>query len=100
MITYELAKQLKDTGFPNMRFVTQTTTGSDEIRVIESPTLSELIESCGKGFSSLTRSPRDTWYVASPHGEGKNEYELVVGSEYPTPEIAVANLWLELNKKI
>jgi len=43
---YELAKKLKDMGFPKIRFTTFTATGSDEVILLEGPTLSELIEAC------------------------------------------------------
>ena len=100
---YELAKELKDAGFK------QNTDKAGQFDYIDKngnrgnlnadesfycPTLSELIEACGV-FSSLTKSPRGTWYCARSEGS----VEMVVGDEYSTPEEAVANLWLELNKK-
>lgn len=59
--------------------------------------LSSLVEACGDRFSSLTRSPRNTWYVSWV--ENGSSVELVRDIEESTPEEAVANLWLELNKK-
>ena len=109
-MNYELAKQLKDAGFP--QFV-----GEFEGSIIEDinapegeepiscyhPTLSELIESCGDEFESLERKwhrmeQKSTWIAfgieqepwssrSNAHGEGN------------TPEEAVANLYLALNKK-
>lgn len=107
---YELAKKLKEKGFPqatggfyywnrdlieacdinpfyNEKIITHT---------IKIPTLSELIEACGNKFSSLTRSPRNTWYVAQV--KNGSEVELVVDIECSTPEEAVSHLWLELQK--
>ena len=60
--------------------------------------LASLIEACGDGFGSITRSPRNTWYATEVKGKGKFEHEIVVGDEYPTPEEAVAKLWLASNK--
>ena len=62
--------------------------------IAKEPTLSELIEACGE-FSSLTKSPRGTWYCAK---SVNGSVELVVGDEYSTPEEAVARFWLALIK--
>lgn len=63
------------------------------------PSLSELIEACGKDFPSLTRY-EDHWrceqYDSLPSGGDGGFIEL---SREATPEEAVANLWLTLNKK-
>lgn len=56
------------------------------------PTLPELIEACGIGFFELRRESFE-WQV---RGKGENGWIYGGGS---TPEEAVANLWLELNKK-
>jgi hypothetical protein len=93
-MNYELAKKLKDAGFPIQEWIQH----KDGSRQPYLPTLSELIEACSE-FSSLTKSPRNTWYTAKQQGYPNNTYELVVGDEYPTPEEAVANLWLALNSK-
>lgn len=101
---YELALELKNVGFPNSSnwvwhddygYITHEASLEKEM-FKEVPALSELIEACGDRFSSLTRSPRNTWYVA----EVKNgsQVELVRDIECSTPEEAVAKLWLELNK--
>lgn len=98
-MNYELAKKLKDAGFPqssgtyikpNGKFeyiVEYGFQGEDWAYV---PTLSELIEACGDGFSMLCREENNFWSV-SPDG--------VEGINYKTPEEAVTNLYLELNKK-
>jgi len=88
-MNYKLAKQLKDAGFPqNIK--------EDEIRWtkgfenIKNPTLSELIEECGKEFKSLERAKRSrTWWA---FGFG------AINVNAKTPEEAVAKLWLKLNK--
>jgi len=96
MITYELARQLKDAGFPTE--IILETDGENIWEVVRSPTLSELIEACGEfGFESLISSFDGEWkkyFIAksapktgSKQGTGK------------TPEEAVTNLYLELKKK-
>jgi len=103
---YELAKKLKEAGFPNIRigdyFEHRVGSHSDD-RGGESdypcycnedkfPTLSELIEACGKRFLWLKKDyDNGEWYA-----EG---YALGIVHLCKTPEEAVANLWLELNKK-
>lgn len=52
------------------------------------PTLSELIEACGDKFNTLERI-RTSW---TAQGGGEEGYG-------GTPEEAVSNLWLALNKK-
>jgi len=72
------------------------------------PTLSELIEACGEGFSELVRSnnyiTKPMW-LAYPSEEAFNKSDndcvldccgYEIGS---TPEEAVTNLWLAINKK-
>ena len=99
-MTYELAKELKDAGFP------QGGKGSccypKDALVVRlpdrayMPLLSELIDACGDGFSSLQRIQWETadvvWYAydVSTKDSGKSS----------TPEEAVGRLWLALNKKV
>lgn len=115
---YELAKQLKDAGFPQkLHPLTglMYEDGSPNIPIHCAngkvcycpehtgepysviPTLSELIEACGDGFRLLRYSPphefsNGTWYA----GTGDDSKGDLIGK---TPEEAVAKLWLELNKK-
>jgi hypothetical protein len=110
-MNYELAKQLKDAGFPQNTdnqvlhpfFCTGWDKGNkctkkDQCTV---PTLSELIEACGGEFLDLsTIEGKDyvweacgKYYCCDEHGEGRKF------GEGKTPEEAVAKLWLELNKK-
>ena len=124
-MNYALALQLKEAGFPQIQAegnkwwddrmaVKQTLfqtskylTPSQAEGFIRIPTLSELIEACGKRFCSLNRTIEDNKWVAKRYDpsyvekEGKFILlvEEAVTEEYSTPDEAVANLWLELNKK-
>lgn len=99
---YELAKQLKDTGFPQDRdnprdgaYVFET---PESTAWVYAPTLSELIEACGDKFSSIQLDNRlpdaklGKWRASSSWGA---RYIIFKGS---TPEESVAKLWLALNK--
>lgn len=100
MIKYELAKKLKDAGFPQKSyFVYGPNNGTLYAWHLaplgpntSAPTLPELIEACGSGFSKLERY-RDNWVAVCGMYE---TYENAAGT---TPEEAVANLWLALNAK-
>lgn len=139
MISFELAKQLKDNGFPQnlddkygfyylfkttgllsyqeyQKLITHKTVSGDALKfakeiLCKAPSLSELIEACGDEFESLTHWG-DKW-LADSKGQLRND---MVDEEYPeaircesgccgksangsTPEEAVANLYLEINKK-
>ena len=98
---YKIAKLLKDAGYP------QRETGNVEgfpgyvgyglgflynynnEEPVYSPTLSEVIESCGDKFFELTR------YSSSWAACGN---ETGLDGRGNTPEEAVANLWLLINK--
>lgn len=103
---YILAKKLKDAGFAqtgagygifedgdivNVSFI-----GHGNVSSVYCPTLSELIEACGDDFDRLElNTDSDTqekyWFASV--------LSLDEGRTGSTPEEAVANLWLELNKK-
>jgi len=111
---YELAKQLKEAGFPlrlvmgagswngdKVFFDNDVAVTGEKIGFLP-PTLSELIEACGDDtdgnrnidhpFSSLNLlADFKTW-------EAEAWFTTKTGKGL-TPEEAVANLWLELNKK-
>ncbi len=98
-MNYELAKELKDAGFPQKE--KGTLLFKEGIRLTDTqeywnensayaPTLSELIEACGDGFIQLERLP-DRWMCYFINDRGWTEGK--------TPEEAVARLWLALNKK-
>lgn len=105
---YELAKRLKDAGFPQ---------GGDsdwyyldgykepDIRNMEDfyseelyiPTLEELVEACGDKFSYLHQSERG-WHAHS-HADGTMNVYGQEGGDGKTPIEAVANLYLALYNK-
>lgn len=99
-MNYELAKQLKDAGFPQDKRECQDDpytccehgiyyNGSDINDTPYYPTLSELIEACGERFYALRRA-MDIWMARDDYGfEFKGK----------TPEEAVAKLYLKLNEK-
>ncbi len=102
-MNYELAKKLRDAGFPVKKGTKFSWTGKETIffdgetnddhqRIyFEAPALSELIEACGDGFRWIQKCAG--WWEACAN---ENNIENTQGS---TPEEAIANLWLELNKK-
>jgi len=103
-LSYKDAKELKDAGFPqgepnswSVQFADrpkQEIKGNPFEEYI--PTLSELIEACGDDFSHLKKL--ETSWIAVTHSafdENGNNFE-----EFgKTPEQAVKNLWIKLNKK-
>ncbi|MEK6878082.1 MAG: hypothetical protein AABY22_00660 [Nanoarchaeota archaeon] len=103
-MNYELVKKLKDAGFPyNWE---DFDNHSPDLLVVNwdiysksySPTLSELIEACGKNFR-LQNSEPNLWQ-ADQCGDfeefDKAIYKTAIGS---TPEEAVAELYLSLKRK-
>lgn len=122
-MTYELAKQLKDAGFPQTLATNKFPlfynkdgefgnavidfNGIDSESAIYVPPLSELVEACDSKdyYFSVGRSAKEgdeQWEAKiEDWGKGYSEpgdevKEWKTGS---TPEEAVAKLWLELNKK-
>lgn len=118
MITYELAKKLKDAGFkqetaPISLYVWidgahapyKLVDGYKDILNIKNcaycPSLSELIEACGEWFFTLIKMPGEEWRINEPKPYTSITRQMVNGTEYiigKTPEEAVAKLWLKLNK--
>ena len=102
-MNYELAKKLKDAGFPMKKLAEYDMTqcpfvwGHFNYNGVSYifPTLSELIEACGGKMDRLEAHDNSTIWVASSFRWQPNRIE-VQGS---TPEEAVARLWLALNKK-
>ena len=104
-MTYELAKKLKEVGFPFTEKVydlvcQKTTEGHSHNLHVKgcdlqfTPSLSELIDACGRKFHSLVQHEDGSW-LAYTHIQGnKSSWE-----EGDTLLIAVANLYLALNKK-
>lgn len=94
-MNYELAKQLKDNGFP-LPTSGYSVSDKDGENTLQIPTLSELIDACGINIYTLEHNNLTTdnecWYANSgsyPGGSHRGK----------TPEEAVAKLWLKLNKK-
>ena len=105
MIDYELALKLKNAGFPQKErsiivgnednFIPDPTHLDQYLYV---PTLSELIEACGKDFMLTNeRGKWDAWSGSENDfvrmGEAGAKYEC----QGSTPEESVANLYLALN---
>ncbi len=101
MIPYELAKQLRDAGFPQNSEDTISEYLPDSPipyyeRSVSNPSLSELIEVCGNGFDILKRDLENMWIAES----GPDDfYGADYRSEGSTPDEAVAKLYLAINKK-
>lgn len=101
-MNYELCKKLKDAGFPQNTLLGIFEDASGPLlkeecpktwgNTVAYPSLAELIEACGDGFGLLVKD--DGWTAANGSAEG-TWYDQTSGK---TPEEAVANLWLELNK--
>jgi hypothetical protein len=104
-MNYELAKKLKDAGFPQsgrggFKWTDEEPHLGEPVYI---PTLSELIEACGEEFGTLGKykwpsgDGRADWLATQQYDAenlGKNNK-----GEGSTPEKAVANLWLALNSK-
>jgi hypothetical protein len=99
MITYELAKQLKDAGFPQHEDhmvceVHDCFYGIPHEGHPCAPSLEELIEACGDSLHSI-----EHWVE---EGEGWTAFpmsSMQKCAEGATPTEAVARLWLALNSK-
>ena len=93
MIKYELSKKLKEAGFPQGGNGGWQLQDTDNERFY-SPTLSELIEACGDKFwrlQQLTKMGDCQHWMAEGAG--------IIEEHGHTPEEAVVNLWLKLNKR-
>ena len=96
-MTYELCKQLKDAGFPQKdlgKCGEKHEHNQRDCVYPYTPTLSELISACGERFGYLQQKERKGKIIWCANSDGTHE-----DIEAPTPEEAVARLWLELNKK-
>lgn len=119
-MNYELAKKLKDAGFPqNQNNIPELRVEiSNEVyhddkpgvfhKIAYSPTLSESIEACGDRFYNLVRFKEKymkdelgkvTWLAYKIDEGEKTDNSSNYMCKGSTPEEAVANLWLKLNKK-
>lgn len=115
-MNYELAKKLKDAGFPQQTLLGIWKDATEPMRLedcpktwgdtLACPTLEELIEACGDKFSTLehynSEYPENHWITKNGrwHADYKindeDEFECASGK---TAAEAVANLWLALNNK-
>ncbi len=104
MITYELAKQLKEAGFPQEGkglFLSKVTIYGSKPSIVNNPelayapTLPELIEACGDMFGALILSKKG-WIALNNEENYLIEYQ---NRATKTPEEAIAKLWLKLNEK-
>ena len=94
---YELAKELKEAGFPQKNYKIEKDT--EELCYI--PSLEELIEACEKhprGFCFLRKIDND-WYAQDGNMRGMDNGWDGKIAKGKTPTEAVAHLWLALNKK-
>lgn len=115
-MNYELAKKLKDAGFPQtgLRFTWYYegnhiyNSGEEYFNVAEhpgriiAPTLEELIEACRDHLNIIHRDNLELkWFAGIGDGQdgGPMHHSAFPFGSGETPLIAVANLWLELNKK-
>lgn len=98
-MNYDLAKKLKDAGFPVQEHDVDDEYGMCHRKGCDAfretlrttcciPTLEELIESCGEGGFCLADHETE-WCAILGLKTGRGS----------TPEEAVANLWLALNEK-
>jgi hypothetical protein len=99
VISYELANELKDAGFPQRenKIIGLDKYGRaiiDAVDRVQVPTLSELIAACPDGI--ILECHDDRAYAYENSGVAFKSRHSHVGS---TPEEAVARLWLALNKK-
>jgi len=101
-MTYELAKKLKDAGFPQSKegyyyalsgkYKYPSIPCEGDYEKVSIPTLSELIESCGGEFRLLFREHEESGWKSVSWNEWLEGTGL-------TAEEAVANLWLALQGK-
>ncbi len=114
-MNYELAKKLFKAGFDrksvprDFQPFGQPLTDEEYTNSLQLTELSELIEACGDRFMRLVlyydqKGNRTIWeatamgesFIMDNGRKGKTKHTRGNGS---TPEEAVANLWLDLNKK-
>jgi hypothetical protein len=117
MMTYELAKKLKDTGYPQPRKGDLDMPGGRaytgihnhtyyagntrwDNSWIHSPNLGELIEACGSQFTMLRRIPDTGWrakYTDDSSQDTTEHITYIQSGHYP--EEAVAKLWIKLHNE-
>jgi hypothetical protein len=101
-MNYELAKELKEAGFPQKEFTfDQPFSGHwpANVRPVDfpyNPTLEELIEACGEGFEGVRKVSIEFDHTHYWLAETDNNRGIACKGLSPTE--AVANLWLALKK--
>ena len=99
-MNYELAKQLKEAGFPGKDYVWMYQDGVTAQGLAPSPTLQELIDACGGFFFAISHWP-EGWTAEGgtviQHGESNEFTAQTQCKNCSTAEEAVAKLWLALN---
>jgi len=109
-MNHELAKELKDAGFPQKQHeISDRDTGAwpKDIAPYKwpyNPTLEELIEACGgdfkkQAFDLLRQYSQTGEWMAFGIKYVDGEVHSYGGDLFSTPTEAVARLWLALNKK-
>lgn len=99
-MNYELAKELKDAGFPfDFGNATVLDVFPSYTSFDRTPNLEELIEACGNEFTNLSRT-----FLKDGTTTDSKEKWAALGMSIPdsygiTPKEAVARLWLALKKK-
>ena len=93
---YTVAKELKEAGYPQEKkkghiLELQMWNSTEGFGMVYVPTLEELIEECGSKFYRLHRVTDRSWMADDISGQ----YD----EDGPNPKVAVARLWLALNKK-
>lgn len=107
MISYKLAKKLKDAGFPqhvkdgSVRHIDACDWGRIECAQPYAPTLSELIDACGDDFIQLAleKLKIGKWCAQGGWEEHRDCRAPKHDAYGSTPEEAVGRLWLALNRK-
>lgn len=100
-MNYELAKQLKDAGFPQISYI-GSNDGERLTHHYESyyiPTLSELIGACGDDLAIIKFNDPMIHRVGHIQAISYPKRGVVLNAWTKTPEESVARLWLKLNKK-
>ncbi len=85
-MTNELAKMLKDAGFPQH--------GAKNAPYV--PNLGELIAECGNRFWSLRRTPDGKWIAAGHLTQNSSKIPYYESTSYDEPDTAAAELFLSI----
>lgn len=105
MIKYELAKKLKDAGFPQeMKDKSADDTYDPHMyspykgEQLFMPNLGQLIEACGEDLVDLRRDGEEWAAISNLTFEGRFDSDISLYGSGTNPEEAVANLWLALHE--